>query len=261
MVTHDEAWAEGTPCWIDLGVHDIAKAGAFYAGLFGWDVQEGPPEAGGYAMCLKEGRPVAGIGPAQGSSQTPPTWVTYIASNVVDETVNKVKAAGGQILVDPMDVMDMGRMAVASDPAGAIFGIWQSHAHTGIGLANEPGALCWTENLSRDFEAGKDFYRAVFGYEYGDMSDDGFKYATLKLNGREVGGIGEFDSASPAGAPGQWSVYFGVEDTDATTAALTAAGGSVARPPSDTPYGRIAVVTDDQGAAFSLISIAPPAEG
>ncbi|HEY7432497.1 MAG TPA: VOC family protein [Streptosporangiaceae bacterium] len=262
MVARENAWPGGTPCWIDLGVHDLAKASAFYAGLFGWDIQPGPPEAGGYRMCLKNGRPVAGIGPAQAPLGTPPTWTTYIASAQADDAANKVKAAGGQVMVDPFDVMDIGRMAVAADPAGAVFGIWQARAHIGVGLANEPGTLCWNENLSRDFEGGKEFYRTVFGYEYGDMSGEGFKYATLKVGGSEVGGIGELDRDSPDGVAAHWSVYFAVEDTDAAAAKVTAAGGQVARAPVDTPYGRIAEVADDQGAAFSLISgTAPAAEG
>ncbi len=261
MVTHDTAWDSGTPCWVDLGVEDIAKASAFYAGLFGWEVQPGPPEAGGYAMCLKNGRAVAGIGSKQGSPSAPAVWTTYIASSDTDETVSTIKATGGKVLMDPMDVMDVGRMAIAADPAGAVFGIWQARAHVGAGLANEPGALCWNENLSRDYEGNKAFYQAVFGYDYGDISDAGFRYATLKLGGTEVGGIGELDTSFPAEIPAHWSVYFAVEDTDAAAAKITDAGGAVARPPWDTPYGRMAVVTDDQGAAFSLISMAPPASG
>ncbi len=66
MVTRDTAWGDGTPCWVDLGVTDIAKASAFYAELFGWEAQPGPPEAGGYTVCRKDGRQVAGIGPNMG---------------------------------------------------------------------------------------------------------------------------------------------------------------------------------------------------
>ncbi len=121
MVTRDTAWPAGTPCWIDLAVDDISRASAFYTGMFGWYVQEGPPEAGGYAMCLKDDRPVAGIGPARPPG-TPAAWTTYLASDDLDETVSKVKAAGGLTLMEPMNVMDVGRMAVAADLGGAVFG-------------------------------------------------------------------------------------------------------------------------------------------
>ena len=258
MVTRDTAWPAGTPCWIDLAVGDISRASAFYTSMFGWYVQPGPPEAGGYAMCLKDDRPVAGIGPKQGPPGTPAAWTTYLASDDLDETVSKIKSAGGLTIMEPMDVMDVGRMAVAADPGGAVFGIWQAQAHTGVGLANEPGSLCWNENISRAYDQNQAFYQAVFGYEYDDLSGDGYRYATLKVNGTEVGGIGELGSSTPADAPAHWSTYFGAADTDAAARAASAAGGRVIQPPRDSPYGRIAVVADDQGATFSLISPPPP---
>jgi uncharacterized protein len=261
MVTRDTAWPSGTPCWVDLGVDDIARAVTFYSQLFGWDIEPGPPEAGGYRMCLKDGRPVAGIGPQQAPPGTPPFWTVYIASADADETAGKITAAGGQVPVAPMDVLDVGRMAVAADPAGAAFGIWQARSHTGLGLANEPGSMCWNENFSRDMDGNQAFYRAVFGYEYGDMSSPEFRYATLKLDGKEVGGIGQLGSGFPPEVPAHWSTYFAVEDTDAAVAMVTKAGGSTTREPWDTPYGRMAVVSDDQGAAFSLMSTPAAATG
>jgi uncharacterized protein len=255
MVTRDTAWPAGTPCWVDLGVDDIAKASTFYASLFGWDIQPGPPEAGGYTMCLKKGRPVAGIGPKQGPPGSSPVWTTYLASADADQTAAKITEAGGQLFMQPMDVMDVGRMAVAADPGGAIFGIWQARSHTGLGLANEPGAVCWNENLSRNFDGNKAFYQAVFGYEYGDIEAEGFRYATLKLDGTDVGGIGELDSSFPSDLPAHWATYFAVASTDDAAAAVDAAGGMVVREPWDTPYGRMAIVGDNQGAAFSLMSM------
>src|SRR5450755_108823 len=84
MVTRDTAWDSGTPCWVDLGVDDMARARAFYGGLFGWDLQEGPPEAGGYTMCELGGRQVAGIGAKMGPAEMPSVWTTYIASSDAD---------------------------------------------------------------------------------------------------------------------------------------------------------------------------------
>jgi hypothetical protein len=227
----------------------------FYHGQFGWDVQQGPPEAGGYAIAHLQGRTVAGIGPKMGPPEAPSAWTTYLATEDADATAARIKSAGGQLLVDPMDVMDAGRMAIAMDTTGAAFGIWQGRSHTGAGLANVPGALTWNEHMSRDFDGAKAFYAAVFGYEYGDMSADGFSYATLLLNGHEVGGIGGYPADVPASIPAAWSTYFGTADTDASVATATGHGGSVVRPATDSPYGRMATVTDDQGAVFSLISV------
>ena len=260
MVVRDTAWPEGTPCWVDLGVSDIPLAIGFYSGIFGWEVVQGGPETGGYAIAHLDGRTVAGIGPKMGPPDTPTLWTVYFATADADATAAKVKGAGGQLLMDPMDVMDVGRMAIAADITGASFGLWQAGVHTGIGLANAPGALTWNEHFSRDWEGAKAFYAAVFGYEYGDMSGDGFSYATLLLGGHEVGGIGAYPADIPADQPAAWSTYFGTADTDSQVAAVTNAGGAVLQPPRDSPYGRIAVVADNQGAVFSLISIPPGGE-
>jgi predicted enzyme related to lactoylglutathione lyase len=261
MVTRDTAWPAGTPCWVDLGVDDMAKARAFYGGLFGWTAEEGPPEAGGYSMCEMAGQQVAGIGPKMGPAEMPSVWTTYLATEDADETAAKIKAAGGQLMMEPFDVMDAGRMGIAVDPGGAVFGIWQSGQTTGVRLANEPGSLVWNENMSRDFEGNKAFYHAVFGFEFGDMSSGDFTYATLDLDGRPAGGIGGLGADVPAEHPAHWSTYFGVDDTDAAVAKVTELGGRIIQPATDSPYGRVAVVADNQGAVFSVMSIRPAGDG
>jgi uncharacterized protein len=250
MVIRDTPWPAGTPCWIDLGVTDIPKALDFYRALFGWDIQETPPEAGGYSMCLIGGKPVAGIGQSQGDM--PIFWTTYLATENADETATKIKAAGGQVMMDPFDVMDVGRMFIAVDPGGAFFGVWQAKAHSGVQRANEPGTLIWSENLSSAYEANKAFYGSVFGYHFGDIGGAGVNYSTLDIDGRPVGGIGE--AASGQQAPASWSTYFAVADTDAAATKVTELGGSLIAPPRDSPYGRMAVVADNQGAVFTLMS-------
>lgn len=260
MVTRDTAWPEGTPCWVDLGVSDIPKAITFYSGLFGWDIPQGPPETGGYSVASFGGRDTAGIGPKMGPGEAPSMWTTYLASDDADATALKVTQAGGEVLMGPMDVMDFGRMAVATDTAGAVFGIWQGRKQTGVGLANAPASLVWNEHFSRDaksFEEAKKFYAAVFGYTYGDMSSDGFTYATLNLSGRPAGGIGVYPAGTPETTPAAWGTYFGATDTDQAVAAVVKAGGKVLHEPTDSPYGRMAIVTDDQGAVFNLMSVQP----
>jgi predicted enzyme related to lactoylglutathione lyase len=259
MVTRDTPWPTGVPCWVDLGADDTDRARAFYSALLGWQAEPGSPETGGYSICQKNGRAVAGIGPKQAPAGVPPAWTTYIATDDADETAGKIAAAGGKVLLDPGDVMDAGRLAIAGDPGGAVFGLWQARATTGIELANEPGAPCWNENMSRDFEANKTFYRAVFGYDYEDMSSGGFRYAAFSVGGHVAGGIGELGPDFPAEIPPHWMVYFAVDDTDAAVTRVVELGGNVMRTPGDTPYGRMAVTSDDQGAVFSLISL--PAQG
>jgi predicted enzyme related to lactoylglutathione lyase len=256
MVTRDTAWLPGTPCWADLSADDVGRARAFYSGLFGWNIPPGPPEAGGYSMCEVAGRAVAGIGPKMGAPDAPVAWTTYLATDDADETAARITAAGGQLLMEPFDVMDTGRMAIATDPAGAVFGIWQGGTFAGAQLANEPGAMIWNENLSRDLDGSKVFYQAVFGYAYGDMSDGGFRYATLELDSAVVGGIGELGDDQPASVPAHWSAYFAVADADAAISSVVRLGGRVVAPAWDSPYGRMAIVSDDQGGVFSVMAVA-----
>jgi predicted enzyme related to lactoylglutathione lyase len=260
MVQRDTPWPAGTPCWVDLGADDVTRAKVFYETLFGWETLVGPPESGGYVMCQLQGRPVAGIGPKMGPGEAPAAWTTYLASDDADATAASIGAAGGQVLAEPFDVMDVGRMSVAADPGGAVFGIWQPGTHTGMQLANEPGSVCWNENMSRSFDANKAFYHAVFGYDYDDMSSDDFSYAAFKTSANPSGGIGDLGDLAPAETPAHWRTYFGVSDTDEIVEAVTKLGGQVVAPPWDTPYGRMAILSDDQGAVFAVMSIPSDSE-
>jgi uncharacterized protein len=250
VVTRDTRWPAGTPCWVELSVPDVPKATAFYQALFGWDVRSAIPSPDGYAIAHIRDRIVAAISP----QDAPAAWMTYLAADEADPVAEKITAAGGQLTAGPMDVGEEGRMAVAIDPAGVTFGLWQGGRTTGIGLANQAGALTWNEHMSWEFDASKAFYRAVFGYDFQDVSEGSFRYAVLQVDAREVGGIGQWPDGTPPGTPAAWGVYFAVADTDAAVSAVTGLGGSVVAPVRDSPYGRMGVVADNQGAVFCLIS-------
>lgn len=251
MVTRSTAWPEGTPCWVDLAVDDLQRSAQFYSGLFGWEIEFGSEEFGGYSMCSKDGKSVAGIGPRQSPDQ-PLVWTTYLAVGDVDKIAGKITEAGGQVLEEPFDVMDLGRMAVVMDTVGAAFGLWQAGKHVGAELASEVGSLVWNELRSRDLDGAKRFYEAVLGYTYEDMPGDE-PYAMFKVNGETAGGFCVVPAGTPAELPAHWLTYFQVEDADASAAKVTELGGQIVSPAQDTEYGRIAVVSDHQGAVFSLI--------
>src|SRR5947209_20301893 len=164
-------YAPGTPSWIDLGSPDLDGSAAFYGGLFGWTCLEaGPPEeTGGYRMFFYKDKPVAGLGPQQ--SPGPPYWTTYVSVASADDTVAKAKAAGGTVFVEPMDVLDVGRMAIFADPTGAVIAIWQPGTHVGSGWVNEANTLCWNELSTRDLPTATAFYEAVFGWKANTQGD------------------------------------------------------------------------------------------
>ena len=256
MSTRDGAWPDGTPCWVDLVVDDVGAACAFYGELFGWTTESGPPKPGGYTMCLLKGRTAAGIGPRPEGVDMPSVWSTYLAADDVDATVGKIKAAGGQLLMDPFDVHDAGRMAIGFDSTGAAFGLWQSAAHVGARIVNEPGALTWNECMSRDYEKCQAFYADVFGHGFDEVGDgETFRYSVIKVGGAPVGGMGELSAEMPPEIPAHWMVYFGSSDTDATVGKARSLGGEVRIGPTDTPYGRMAVLQGVQGEVFSVISV------
>src|SRR4051794_38236280 len=121
----------GTPSWIDLGSPDQEASKRFYGGLFGWEAMSpGPPEeTGGYEMFTMRGRLVAGLGPQQ--SPGPPYWTTYVSTDDADKTVAAAREAGATVFMEPMDVMEAGRMAVFADPVGAVISVWQPNQHPG----------------------------------------------------------------------------------------------------------------------------------
>jgi predicted enzyme related to lactoylglutathione lyase len=255
-----DRYEPGVPSWVDLGSPDPAGAAEFYGALFGWDAPEGPPEAGGYRIATVGDRRVAGIGPA--TNPGPPVWATYVNVESADETAAKVRAAGGQVLVEPMDVLDVGRMAVFVDPVGAVFSVWQPGTHPGAELVNEPGTWSWSELVTTDTEASKSFYADVFGWtpssqDAGPMGE----YTEWQIGGRSVGGMMPKPPQMPAEVPPHWNVYFAVEDTDRAVARVTELGGAVVMPPMDIEPGRFAVVSDPTGATFNVIALSPARAG
>lgn len=254
MTTREQPWRQGTPCWVDLMVPDVQAARDFYATLFGWQMQDTAEEAGGYTIAALAGRPAAGLASTPPGSDMPAAWTTYLAVDDLDATAAKVTDCGGQLFMEPMDVMRAGRMAVAADPTGAVFGLWQAGNHRGAEIINEPGALTWNECMSRDYDGARKFYADVFGYQYDDVGDGGLEYSVLNVVGSPVGGLGELPADAPADVPPHWMSYFSVTDTDATIALATDLGARVVVDPQDTPYGRIATLAGPQGEIFSVIA-------
>ena len=249
-------YAPGTPSWIDLGSPDIEGSKAFYTALFGWEAADQGPDAGGYQMFTLQGKPVAGLGPAQNPG--PPYWTTYVTVADADATAAVVRDAGGTALLEPMDVLDAGRMAVFADPTGVPFSIWQAGAHIGSGLVNEVGAFCWNELNSRDTATAAAFYGAVFGWEAKSSDMPGMDYTEFLLDGKSIAGMIDMKGRVPDEIPPHWLAYVGVADVEATTAQATELGGTVLVPPTEIPnMGRFAVVGDPQGAFLGTFEFGP----
>ncbi|HEV7450406.1 MAG TPA: VOC family protein [Pseudonocardiaceae bacterium] len=254
MPTRDTA-PIGVPCWVDLMTSDTERSRAFYCQLFGWTAEEPAEEFGGYFNFTKDGVRVAGCMASRPGSEVPEVWSVYLATDDARKTVDAAVANGGQVLVPAMDVGDLGTMAVVSDPGGAGLGLWQAGLHQGFGVHGELGAPSWFELHTRDYQVAVAFYRTVFGWDTHVVSDTPeFRYTTLRHGEGWLAGIMDAAGFLPDGVPAHWSVYFGVDDTDAALAKIVDLGGSILMAAQDTPYGRLATAADPTGAQFKLVA-------
>ncbi|HYC89863.1 MAG TPA: VOC family protein [Thermoanaerobaculia bacterium] len=249
---NDNAHAPGTFCWIELGTSDAAGARAFYTQLFGWGVNEFPMgDMGTYYIFQKNGADSAAmyqIGPQQ--EGMPPNWLSYVAVASADATTEKARSLGGTVINGPFDVYDMGRMTVLQDPQGAMFAVWETKTHRGVGVRDETNTLCWNELQARDLDAAKKFYAPLFDWRLKESPE----YTEMHLGENAVGGM--LPSQAPPEVPSYWLPYFAVDDCDASAAQAASLGGMLMVPPMDVPnVGRFAVIQDPQGAVFAIIKL------
>ncbi|MFC8791563.1 VOC family protein [Streptomyces cinereoruber] len=242
----------GTPCWVSLMVHGLDATQEFYRALFGWEFVPGPEQLGPYVRALLGGKEVAGIGRLPADRHLRIAWTPYLATEDADETAEGVRGCGGTVAVGPLDAGEAGRMAICSDPMGAVFGIWQAEAHHGTATAGPPGTPVWNELLTYETSIGK-FYRTVFGFELEPADPPGDDYTTLFVDGTPVASLHGVGDALPRDRGPHWMTYFEVADVDAAARLVVELGGRVLSPPRDGTAGRLALVADPEGAVFTLV--------
>ena len=275
------AYPEGVPCWVDTTQPDPEAAAEFYGGLFGWELEQVmPPESGAkYFMARIRGGDVAAVSSQPSGAPPQAVWNTYIAADSADDAAVRVREAGGQMLAEPFDVMDAGRMAVFADPEGAMFAVWQARQNIGARVVNEHGALNFNGLNTRDVEGAKAFYGAVFGWStislggagemwtlpgYGEFleRDDPGLIERMSGSGAPEGFADVVAAINPIGddqpdAPAHWSVTFMVDDADGAAETAQRLGGTVVAPPVDAPWVRLTVLADPAGATFIASKFVP----
>jgi predicted enzyme related to lactoylglutathione lyase len=284
-----DGYPPGVPCWVETWQADPDAAIAFYGDLFGWEFAEGA-RAGApqrYFVAQLRGRDVAGVGSRLDGAPHTPAWNTHICVESADETAAKTRDAGGRVLVEPIDVSDAGRMSVLSDPAGAVFCIWQPAEHKSAQLVNEPGTWNFSELNTPDPEGAKDFYGALFGWKATTLGPGAADSGFWRVSGygdflaqrdpgmlerqADVGAPEGFEDAVawlvpmtserfPDGTPAHWSITFAVDDADAMADRAAKLGGKVLAPPADAPWVRMTVLGDPEGAVFTASKFTPPNE-
>jgi predicted enzyme related to lactoylglutathione lyase len=243
----------GSFSWIELSTSNQDDAKRFYPALFGWTFRDSPmgPNAF-YTMFEIDGRPVAAaytICEDEVAMGVPPHWNLYIATANADTTAQLATTNGGRVLVAPLDVFTYGRMAVIQDPTGAVFCVWESKTHTGIGRKGEPNTFCWADLSTPDPAAAAKFYAAVFGYTYPPGKEG---YLHIQNGDNMIGGIPPAAHRNPH-VPPHWLAYFQVADCAAATAKAKELGAAIHMGPlAMENVGTLTVLGDPQGAVFAL---------
>jgi uncharacterized protein len=277
-----EQYPGGVPCWVETLQPDPQAALDFYGPLFGWEFAGPGPMPGDppgqYFVAQVGGRDVAGIGSLpepSGGPATAPAWITHVRVDSADEAAERAREGGGRVLAGPLDVPPAGRLAVAEDPAGAQFCVWEAHNREGAQVINESRAWSMSMLHTSDPAQAATFYGAMFGWQAEAFGRPEAQLSLWRLPGyvggepqqpvpRDVvavmagdGGNGSRGAGSPGDGSPHWSIDFWVDDADLTAAHAEELGGGVVVAPHDTPGFRSAVIADPQGAIFSINALAP----
>jgi predicted enzyme related to lactoylglutathione lyase len=253
--------APGKFCWVEIGTTDKNAARKFYTTLFGWKAKDVPAgEMGTYTILGLDGRDVGGLyelNQEQRDQGVPPHWLSYVSVEDAAKATNKAESLGAEVVMGPMDVMEIGRMSVLKDPQGAVFAIWQAKQHPGFGVVDEKGSPCWFELATSDTKAAGKFYSGVFGWGLDTQAMGAMNYTMLKVGKESVAGVMALTPEMKKGnVPPNWLPYIRVEDSDGTAKKATSLGGKVLHGPMDVPnVGRFAVLADPTGAAFAVIRL------
>lgn len=282
-MSDQDRYIPGVPCWIDTFQPDPEGALAFYGGLFGWEFEDVAPSGSPdrYYVARLHGGDVAAIGSQPQGAPLSSVWNTYVWVEDADATAAKVRAAGGQVVMEPADAGEGGRMAVFTDPAGAAFSVWQAGQHRGAAVVNEHGALNFNDLHTRDLDGARSFYGSVFGWEtldlgggyawalagYGDFLErrtPGMREGMAAMGAPErfedvVASLELMAGDEPDASP-HWSVTFGVDDADTIAARAPELGGKVLVPPFDAPWVRMTMIADPQGGTFTASQFVPPTQ-
>ena len=255
-------YPHGTFCWVELSTPDPDAAKKFYTELFGWEYQDNEVGPGVvYTMNLKGDKNLHAMYKLDEERQKqgiPPHWLSYVSVDELEPVVEKAKAAGATAVVEPMDVMDAGRMSVIADAQGAVVGLWQPKAHIGAQIVNEHGTLSWNELMTNNVDAAGKFYTDVFGWKADTQDMGGFNYTSFSVGENPNGGMMAItEDMGPV--PPNWGPYFAHDDVDAGAEKVKSLGGQIYVPPTDIPeVGRFSTIADPQGAAFSIITLKNP---
>ena len=240
----------GTLAWVDLTTPDVAAAADFYSRLFGWKLESEETPMGRHVIGVTGAGPTAGMmSPPPGEVGPPPAWAVFFAVADVAEAFDHASRLGATGLQPPTEIPGGDRIAVVTDPAGAVVGLMESHGGDSMAWG-ESGAVAWVETQSRDLQASGAFYESLMGWTQGPEADG---YRIFERDGVQVAGLMAVPAEVPNEVPSYWMVYFAVDDVDRACARAGELGGSTLVPAMTVQGMRFAVLEDPLGAVFALL--------
>ena len=241
--------------WHDLVTRDPASARRFYGALLGWEFQDTTRNGRPYAVARVAGRPVAGVVLYPEPTDDHAAWLSYLSVPDVDQAVEQVSAAGGQVLYPPADLPGAARIAVISDPQGAPLGLARlTGGDPADGPAPSRGHFFWMEYMAENAEAALEFYRDLSGYESTvQKGAAGVDYHILRRDGRSRAGLFQFPKDADENVDPNWLPYVRVDDPATLAGRVEALGGQVLLAPNASIRGgTLAIVADPTGGALAL---------
>jgi predicted enzyme related to lactoylglutathione lyase len=246
----------GRPLWYELMTSDMKAAEAFYGTVVGWKTAPFDGAGRPYTMFNRSADvPVGGVMTKPDEVKAPPFWAMYVGVPKLEEAASHIKRLGGSAHTEVIEVPDVGRMQMMTDPQGAAFYIYEpARAEQRPEAAPEVGEASWHELMTTDAPAAMKFYEEVFGWQPSEAMDMG-PMGKYQMFNRPHGMIGGMMNKPPAMAnvPPNWMIYFRVPDIQAAAERVTANGGKILNGPMEVPGGDwVLTAMDPQGAAFGL---------
>lgn len=195
-----------------------------------------PPETGFYSIARHNGKAVLGIGEQSGGRGN---WVTYFSTSDIEGTIERVKANGGQVFFPPMQVMDVGWMALVVDPTGAAHGLWQPITFPGFEVVYEPNAPGWFDHVSEDIARAAKYYENVLS---NGIEADPQEGMTILRRGEQW--FASFSHEDSANQPPQWTPVFVVDSLERIRTRVRELGGKVVVEQMPVPSSAISIFQD-----------------
>ncbi|MGW0363783.1 VOC family protein [Streptomyces sp. NPDC002990] len=236
---------------------DLEMTQRFYGAVAGWTFR--PARLGeGFSVAELDGVPVAGIGALAGDLAMPVAWTPYFAVDDADVAAARIRERSGTLAVGPVSFASGGRGALAADPDGAVFGVWQGAVSADWRVGRGP-APAWLELRTRNAFDAAIFYGGVLEWATGRAGCCEVSYEEDQVVLRQAGepvarlnsGPVEIAAYSSHIRP-RWHVHFRVPRLEPAVEAAVALGGSTVTEVTSNATERWVTLRDPDGALFAL---------